>query len=130
MGLAEKQAMAQFKEKLFPDWHKKLTTALGKPIDVTFEDMTFTTVDGVRYLPSCFFDRFTADVAAICKDKLGKEAMQGAVTSVCVKYTPTPKDFKLELSDSVFTVTAKWDGSLGTDCPAAGAYKTFFMSKL
>ena len=130
MGLAEKQAMAQFKEKQYPEWHKKLTTALGKPIEVTFEDMTFTTVDGVRNLPSCFFDRFTADVAAICKDKLGKEAMQGAVKSVCVKYTSTPKEFKLDLTEGVFTITAKWDGSPGTDCPGAGNYKTFFMSKL
>ena len=130
MGLAERQAMAQFKEGYLPEFQLKLNEAIGKPVEIAIDETSFSTVDGIRYLSTSFFDRFVTDIQAICQDKLGKEALQEAIKKVQISYTAQDKAYKMDIANGTFSCQGKWEGSLGNDCPSAGMYKEFLVPRL
>jgi hypothetical protein len=130
MGLAERQAMAQLKETGVPEVSKKVNDVVGKPIEVVIDEATFTTTNAINYFISYFKDRFADDLKVICADKLGKEAVQETIKTIKVVHTANEKSFTMDLTNGIFTIVGKWDGSLGTDCPAYGDYKKFLLTKL
>jgi hypothetical protein len=129
MGLAEKQAMATFKEKKAASLIENLNKATGSKIEVIFDEADFT-VDAINKLEFGFFDRLCLDLTAICKDTLGKDAIKESLKSVVVKNTPEPKKASIDLANGVLTVTGKWNGSPGDDLPGKGDYQKYIMSKL
>jgi hypothetical protein len=129
VGLAEKQALATFKEKQLSALVEALKKTTGTDLAVTVDEASFT-VNAIGKLQFGFFDRFNLDLAAICKDNLGKEAIKESLKSVVIKNTTEAKKIAMDLSGGVFTVTGKWDGSPGDDLPGKGDYQKYIMTKL
>ncbi len=129
MGLQEKQTFAEVNEKYLPVKLEELKTVTGAQIEVSFDVASFTTVNGIKAIPDSIFTRLNSDMADICKDKLGKEAVGEAIKKINIVNHATG-GFVLDLNAGTFTVTAKLDGSLGKDIPSYGDYKKFLMAKL
>lgn len=129
MGLADRQAIAAFKEKKFNEQLGKLKAAVGADIAIEVDETDFTKA-AIESLPNALFDRLRDDLKKICKDDLGKQAVRDAVKKVVAKYTPTPKAHAISLEGGQLTVTARWDGSSGTDFPGYDDYKKYLMPRL
>ena len=129
MGLAEKQAWAAFKENSMPAKLSELQKTTGTNVEVAFDEPSFT-IEAVQWVADSFFKRFLNDLEEICGDKLGKEAVSEAIKKIFIKHSATATTPELNLTGGTLTITAKWDGSAGSDYPGMGDYKTFLMSKL
>jgi len=57
------------------------------------------------------FERINDAFRTICKDKIGKEAIQEAVKKILLKNISDPDAKKLELKDGTLTLTCAWGNS-------------------
>lgn len=127
MNLETRQARAQWEEKSFPELVKKLETTAGVKIPVEIVWDKFEKAD-IQTLTHGFFGRLNEDLAKICKDKLGKEAVAGSIKKVIVHCVATAAEKKMELKDGTFTVWGAWGKSEGYI--GSGEYNKYLMKTL
>ena len=80
MGLAEKRAVKEFQENVFPGLHKALNEAAGFEVNVEVDWDTIAE-DGMSHLyesawSKVFFNPVVEGLKSICSDDMGKEALQ------------------------------------------------------
>lgn len=130
MGLAEKQALANMKERYLPAQLDALKAAMGGAVvDVTFDDASFTSVAAAQMIPNGLFVRLNADLNEITVDALGKATLQESLKKIHI-VCHAQNSYSLDLTGGTLTITGKFDGSLGNDLPGYGDYKQYLMSKL
>jgi len=130
MGLADRQAMASFKEKKLAEQLAKLKAVVGADVAIEIDESTEFTKGAAAALPNAVFDRLRDDLKKVCKDELGKQAVREAIKKVVVKYTADSKSPSITLDGGALTIVGKWDGSGGSDYPSFDDYKKYLMSKL
>ena len=91
MGLAERRAVGEFLEKTFPAWVKKINEAVGIEVKVTV-DWDKIAADDYSHLyedafTKVYFTPLVDGLKEICKDKMGKEALQAALKEVVITNT-------------------------------------------
>jgi hypothetical protein len=129
MGLAERNELAAFKQDVLgPKTQELKDAAHGADIQVVLDEEGLT-VPAIQMLSNGVFDRLIDDLKDVCKDAIGKQAVREGFKALRVHHQEAP-GFTLELSGGTLVLRAKLDGSIGSDLPGYGAYKTFLMKKL
>lgn len=112
MGLQEKKAIQGIKEQYFDNYQKELNDVAGKelPIDIQWDSFE---LNAIKFIPSVCLQRTLDAFKDICKDAIGKEAIQEGVTKIVV-YNVAPEGAEqkksLVLEDGVFTIHASYGG--------------------
>ena len=130
MGLADRQAMAVFKDKKLAAQLAKLKTVVGADIAIEIDESTELPKGAVGMLPNAMFDRLCDDLKKVCTDDLGRQAVRDAIKKVVVKYTTLPKSPSITLDAGALIVVGKWEGSPGADYPGYDDYKKYLLAKL
>jgi hypothetical protein len=90
MGLAQKRIMAEYQEKKYPEWKKKLDDAAGfdLPIEVKWETLSDDSRDNKDLYFECFdkvyFKPLIVTIKAICADDMGKTAFREHVKKIII----------------------------------------------
>jgi len=88
MGLAERRAVARFRDEEFPQWQQRIQEAAGfeVPLDVDWD--TFAQQGTANYLGQSlgpvYFEPLTGALAGITIDDLGREALRDGLTRIVV----------------------------------------------
>jgi hypothetical protein len=92
MGLAERRAVKDFQDNLFPALQDKIHAAAGfaVPIEVDWASLT---IDGESHLyaeswPKVFFTPLADGLANIARDDMGKEALATGLKKITVRHNP------------------------------------------
>jgi hypothetical protein len=92
MGLAERRAVKEFQDTVFPQWKQNIDAALGfdVPVDV---DWTSLQIEGETHLygecwPKVFFEPLVAALANVGRDDMGKEALKSSLKKITIKHNP------------------------------------------
>ncbi len=91
MGLAERRAVGEFQEKSFPAWAKKVNEAVGIDVKITVDWDKLAAPDYSHMYEDAFtkvyFTPLVDGLKEICKDKMGKDALQAALKEVIITNT-------------------------------------------
>lgn len=102
MGLAEKRLAKEIQDKKLPTFLSKLEEISGKKINVEIDWDTFTSYDSypLSRLDIVFSD-LTSSFKKICKDDMGKEAIQESVDTIRLKNIENRDDVKIDFTDKM-----------------------------
>lgn len=86
MGLAEKRAIKELQEKVYPELKQKLDQAAKFPVTIDVQWDTLA-AEGYSHLlvdsiPKVYFNPLIEALKSICADDLGQQALQGALKKV------------------------------------------------
>ncbi len=112
MGLQEKRAAKSIEEQYLANYQEEINEIVGKSLPITINWDTFE-FDYIKFVPSVCLQRLTDGLREICKDDMGKEAVQEGVNSIevyCIPNEGAEAKKELKLEDGVFSLTACWGG--------------------
>ena len=119
MGLKERRAIKEFEEYKYPKLKKQVYDVLGYEPEMTV-DWERLAVDGYaerygEYIPMVFFDPMMRAFQTICKDDMGKEALEEILTKIELKNDKgnySPLDFA-EFKRGVLTLNHMTEANVG-----------------
>ncbi len=88
MGLAEKRAVQEFQDKVFPGLKKKIDAAVGFGVELEVQWDSLTEPDSAHLYAESFtkvyFEPLTASLKSICNDDMGKKALQQSLKKIVI----------------------------------------------
>ena len=116
MGLTQKRAIAQLQEETLPKYQAELDAAVGAHIELaplweSYADQDASVIE--RHLPNYGLAEVVKGIALVCKDELGKSAVQEAVTKVELRYPQQGQENVLALEGKVLTILLGDPGRTG-----------------
>ncbi|MEH6704761.1 hypothetical protein [Galbibacter orientalis] len=112
MGLQEKRAAKAIEDQYLGDYQKEINEVVGKELPININWDTFE-MDFIKFVPSVCLQRLTDGLREVCKDAMGKEAVQEVVNSIevyCIPNEGAEEKKGLNLENGVFSLTACWGG--------------------
>ncbi|WP_458627061.1 hypothetical protein [Winogradskyella sp. PC D3.3] len=112
MGLQEKRAAKAIEDQYLADYQKEINEITGKDIPIHINWDTFE-MDFIKFVPSVCLQRLTDGLKEVCKDDMGKEAIQESINSIevyCIPNEGAEDKKELKLEAGVFSLTACWGG--------------------
>jgi len=110
MGLQEKRAAKAIEDQYLGDYQKEINEVVGKELPININWDTFE-MDFIKFVPSVCLQRLTDGLREVCKDAMGKEAVQEVVNSIevyCIPNEGAEEKKGLNLENGVFSLTACW----------------------
>ena len=108
MGLEEKRMLRQIKEEVFPTYEAELAKITGTPIAYEVDwDSFAANRDALVFLESRVFGPINEGLRDICRDDLGKEAVQASIKTIRVKQEKGVSDHVV-LNDGVAEIYCDW----------------------
>jgi len=87
MGLQEKRAAKSIEDQYLGNYQKEINDIVGKELPININWDTFE-MDFIKFVPSVCLQRLTDGLKAVCKDDMGKEAIQESINSIEVYCIP------------------------------------------
>lgn len=88
MGLAQRRAVATFRDENFPEWKKRIDEAarFEVPVDVVWDALAETDLPDQlsEFLPKVYFEPLVGALAAITIDDLGATALREGLTGIVI----------------------------------------------
>ncbi|EGV43091.1 hypothetical protein BZARG_1062 [Bizionia argentinensis JUB59] len=112
MGLQERKAAKAIEDQYLGDYQKEINEVVGKELPININWDTFE-MDFIKFVPSVCLQRLTDGLKEVCKDDMGKEAIQESVNSIevyCIPNEGAEDKKELKLEAGVFSLTACWGG--------------------
>ena len=112
MGLQEKRAAKAIEDQYLADYQKEINEIAGKELPIHINWDTFE-MDFIKFVPSVCLQRLTDGLKEVCKDDMGKEAIQESINSIevyCIPNEGAEDKKELKLEAGVFSLTACWGG--------------------
>lgn len=116
MSLEVRRILKVIEDQKLPDFAKKISDACGKPIKVEIDWAAFTNKEDASYFGNACFDRMSEAITKVCRDDLGKQAVQKffhTIKVTCVSKDQMKDKMKFEVKDGVFYVAGAWGQSGG-----------------
>ncbi len=109
MGLEEKRLVKQLKDEVVPRYEKELTAIVGSPItyDVDWDGFAEDR-DALGYFESRILTEVQTALRAICRDDLGKEAVQDAIKTVRVGNRDNSSCDDITISGEALHLACDW----------------------
>ena len=117
MGLAERKALQELKDKAYPDFLKKIQTAAGFPVDVDVKWDSFSAVDSRTDLYNTRFEKIyvtpLVDVMKeIANDKMGKDALKSGLKKIIIDGSSGSHPNGFTFNDGQLNMTHKLDTNI------------------
>ena len=109
MGLIENRLIKLGKEEWVPGAQKDLRELTGGQQVYEIDWTTFTSdADALQNLQNQGLRRINSAFRNICRDELGKEAVNEQIKKIVVRNVATPSEKSVSLADGVVTVLGAW----------------------
>jgi hypothetical protein len=109
MGLAERQFIANLKEKRVPYHQKNLAEVVGREIAI---DVAWDTIENdgeaLKFIESTGIEPAAVALRKIARKPLGKEAISEAIDTLRIVHSADPAAKSVTLEQGVLTVTAAY----------------------
>lgn len=91
MGLAERRAVEQFKNEVYPGWKSRIDEAAGFEvlIEVAWEELAVDDYASsyAEFFPRVYFEPLAETLGAIAADEMGKSALRAGLSKVIIRNT-------------------------------------------
>src|SRR5215469_3742585 len=91
MGLAERRAVEQFKNDVYPSWKSQIDEAAGfdVPVEVAWDQLAVDEYASsyAEFFPKVYFEPLVAALKAITVDDIGKSAARDGLKKIVIKNT-------------------------------------------
>jgi hypothetical protein len=109
MGLIENRLIKLGKEEWVPGAQKDLRELTGGQQVYEIDWTTFTSdADALQNLQNQGLRRINSAFRNICRDELGKEAVNEQIKKIVVRNVASPSEKSVSLADGVVTVLGAW----------------------
>lgn len=92
MGLAERRAVKDFQDNVFPGWHKKINDAAGIQVllEIDWESLGIAEETHLynECWPKVYFVPLVDALTEIARDDIGKEALREGLKKITIKHNP------------------------------------------
>lgn len=113
MGLAEKRLAKEIQENKLPEVQKTINEAVGKPVQIEIDWATFTAYDSYPLSRlDIVFRELKSAIKKVCKDEMGKEALQESLDSIHLTNIEDPKGVSMEFADKKLQFTVQLVGGM------------------
>jgi hypothetical protein len=103
MGLAERRALKEFQENVYPDLKDQVDKAAGFEVDMSVDWDTLALDDQAHLYNECFakvyFEPLVGAFKSVCGDDMGREALKGGLSKISIRNTldkSSPSGFTFE----------------------------------
>ena len=118
MGLAEKRAMAQMRDDVFPKYQAELREITGNDISYVVEWDTFADdLTAISNLEDQCFKRISTIFRKITRDEIGKEAVKEGIKEIHLSQGKEARIQSFTLSNGVLSMPWDWSGWAGSFFP-------------
>ena len=118
MGLAEKRALAQVRDEIFPKYQSELREITGT--DITYKvdwDSFADNLDALNNLEDQCFKRISIIFRKITRDDIGKEAVKEQIKEIHLSQGSEANIQSFTLRDGVLAMPWDWAGWAGSFFP-------------
>lgn len=119
MGLAERREMKRLQEEVMPSKQNELQSIVGSKVtyDINWDSFS-TSLDAMGRFEREAFTRINEAMTSLCRDDMGKEAVQEAIKTIRISNHANNSSFEsVTLAGGTLDIPWDWAGWAGSFYP-------------